>query len=99
MLATATNYGRSQGFPTCIGNFFLPYGRPVDISDPKVARELQAFPLVEVQVVRGKLGDSETVDYADYTINELRSIAKQVGISGGFFMKKSELIDKLGGTK
>ena len=99
MLARATNYGRSRGFPTCIGNFFLPYARPVDIVDPKVARELDAQPLVEVQVVHGKLGDTETVDYADYTINELRHIAKQMGISGSFFMKKLELIEKLGGTK
>jgi len=55
MLARAINYGRSRAFPTCLGNFFLPYNTPIDIPDARAARELQAFPLVHVVVVEGSL--------------------------------------------
>jgi len=94
MLAKATNYGRSRGFPTCIGNFFLPYNVPIDIPDRRAAKELDAFPLVQVTVVEGSL-EEPRIDYTKYSVQELRSIAAQVGIKGGFFMKKADLIQKL----
>ena len=72
----------------------MPYGRPLNIIDPLTARELDAQPLVNVEVVEGEFKGGK-IDYGDYTINELRSIAKQVGIKGNFFMKKLELIKKL----
>lgn len=73
----------------------MPYGRPLDIVDPQTAKELEAHPLVAVEMVEGKLDDGEVVCYKDYAINELRSIAKQAGITGGFYMKKLQLIQKL----
>ena len=73
----------------------MPYGRPIEITDPQTARELDAFPLISLEILEGSLDGKDVVAYADYSINELRSIAKQMGIEKGFFMKKSELIKKL----
>lgn len=94
MLAKAINFGRSQGFPTCLGVIYLPYNVPVDIPDRKAAKELSNWPLVDVTVVEGSL-EEQRIDYSKYRVQELRSIAKQVGIIGAFFMKKVDLIKKL----
>ncbi len=58
----------------------MPYGRPIEITDPQTARELDAFPLISLEILEGSLDGTEVVAYADYSINELRSIAKQLGI-------------------
>lgn len=94
MLAQAINYGRSRAFPTCLGNIFLPYNVPIDIPNQKAAKELDAFPLVQISVLEGSL-EEPRIDYTKYSVQELRSIAAQVGIKGGFFMKKADLIQKL----
>lgn len=73
----------------------MPYGKPLPITDPKTARELAAYPLVNIEVVEGDFEGRKAIVYGDYSINELRSIARQLGIKGGFFMKKLELIKKL----
>jgi len=93
--ATVTNYGRSQHFPTCIGNLYLESNRPHDdIVNRQALKELSKWPYVDVEIIEGSFGNP-AIDYSYFGINVLRKMAVQAGIKGGFTMKKSLLITKL----
>lgn len=92
MLARITNYGYRKIFPTCLGNLFLRPQKPIELKDPQAIKELSNFHDVVVEVLED---DRDKVDYSKYPIQQLRKIASQVGITGSFKMKKSDLIKKL----
>ena len=93
--ATVINYGRSQHFPTCIGNIYLESNRIHDNLDNRQALgELSKWQFVDVEVTEGSI-DGPEINYSYFRINALRKMAAQVGIKGNFTMKKSELIKKL----
>ena len=93
--ATVINYGRSQHFPTCIGNLYLECNRVHDdIVNRQALEELSKWKYVDVEIVEGSF-DSPKIDYSYFGINTLRKMAVQAGIKGGFTMKKPALIKKL----
>ena len=93
--ATVTNYGRSQHFPTCIGNVYLESNRVHDDIDNRQAlEELSKWPFVDVKVIEGSF-DGPEIDYSYFNINALRKMVAQAGIKDGFTMKKSLLIKKM----
>ncbi len=93
--ATVINYGRSQHFPTCIGNLYLESNRiHDDIDNRQALKELAAWPFVDVTIEKGSV-DGPKVDYSYFGINALRKMAVQAGITDSFTMKKSVLIKKL----
>ena len=93
--ATVTNYGRSQHFPTCIGNLYLECNRVHDdIVNRQALEELSKWPFVDVEIIEGSFGNP-AIDYSYFGINALRKMAAQAGIKDGFTMKKSLLIKKM----
>jgi len=93
--ATVTNYGRSQHFPTCMGNIYLESNRiHDDIDNRQALDELSKWPFVDVEIIE-ELPDGPAVDYSYFGINALRKMATQAGIKDNFTMKKSVLITKL----
>jgi len=93
--ATVINYGRSQYFPTCVGNLYLESNRIHDDLDNRQAlEELSKWPFVDVEITEGSI-DGPEINYSYFRINALRKMATQAGITGSFTMKKSELIKKL----
>lgn len=93
--ATVINYGRSQHFPTCIGNLYLESNRVHDdIVNRQALEELSAWPFVDVVIETGSL-TGPVIDYSLFGINALRKMATQAGIKGSFTMKKPMLIKKL----
>jgi len=93
--ATVTNYGRSQHFPTCIGNIYLESNRVHDnLDNCQALEELSKWPFVEVKILEGSI-EGPKVDYLHFGINALRKMAAQAGITGTFTMKKLVLIKRL----
>lgn len=93
--ATVINYGRSQHFPTCIGNLYLESNRVHDdIVNRQALEELSKWPYIDVEIIEGSFGNP-TTDYSYFGINALRKMAVQAGITDSFTMKKSVLIKKL----
>lgn len=93
--ATVINYGRTQRFPTCIGNIYLESNRlHDDIDNRQALEELSKWPFVDVEIIE-EPPDGPATDYSYFGINALRKMAAQAGIKDGFTMKKSLLIKRL----
>lgn len=106
-----TNYGYiRKAFPTRIGNLFIDRLMPMDIRDDEiedargVVEDLRLFGqsdklgfevVVDDENGHPSAPEKAKIDYADYSINELRSIAAGKGVKDCFFMKKSDIILKL----
>lgn len=99
MLATAINYGRPQYFPTCVGNIWLERGieHPLDLDNPLAAKELAAFPMVDVTIIKSDKKETAKLKskYEKYTINQLRRMAAQKNMKGTHTAKKAYIIKKL----
>ena len=101
-----TNFGFNRmAFPTRIGNLYIERLIPFSVSDDKfndpqgVIEDLRVFEKsdklgfeVVVDDENGQHSTEPAIDYAERTINELRSIATGRGVKRAFFMKKAELI-------
>lgn len=106
-----TNYGfYRKVFPTRIGDLFINRLIPFDIRDKEiqnakgVVEDLRVYEksymlgfevVVDEENGQPLAPTEQKIDYADYSINELRSIAAGRGVKDVFFMKKSDIILKL----
>ena len=96
MLAVVTNFGRPRVFPSCRGNLWLNRLAPLEITDPKLIKQLQDYSKrrdiqLEVKIVEAEVKP----DYTKFKVQQLRSMASAMGISGTFKMKKKDLIEEL----
>ena len=90
-------------FPTRIGNLFINRLMPYEICDEGVLEDLKrfeqsdylGFEIIESSKPEAPKSLSQTINYSDYRINELRAIVAGRGVKGAFFMKKADLIKKL----
>lgn len=106
MLAKVINFGRPITIPTYKGYFFLPRLQPVLTRDRKILDRMELYNkrddvFLKIEVLEAddiKISKNIEVDFSKFPINELRSMAANKGIKNAFFMRKSELIEFLGGT-
>ena len=101
MLARVTNYGYGRKtFPTRIGNIYLERLMPFDVDDEGVLEDLKVFEQSDklgFEIIKTSRPEAPVplrpkVDYSGYRINELRSIAAEMGEKGVFRMRKVDLI-------
>lgn len=97
MLAKVINYGRAGNFATCLGNIYLPRGieHSLEVTNPLAAKELAAFPYVEVKIIEPEEKTKLETKYKKYTINQLRHLAAQKGLKRVNTAKKANIIKKL----
>ena len=109
MRCIVTNYGYGRmTFPTRIGNLFINRLMPYEVCDKGVLEDLKRFEQSDhlgFEITEPKITEpskpeapkslSQTINYSDYRINELRAIVAGRGVKGAFFMKKVDLIKKL----
>lgn len=107
MLAEIRNYAGTRIVPTAVGNIRIPARRVKYESDPEVLRALVALKndrrlyRIEIRMIEGELPgltgpDKEPrTDFSKYSVNELRTLAADVGIEGSFYMTKDNLIKRL----
>ncbi len=90
-------------FPTRIGNLFINRLMPYEVCDEGVLEDLKRFEQSDhlgFEIIKSSRPEapeslSQTINYSDYRINELRAIVAGRGVEGAFFMKKVDLIKKL----
>lgn len=105
MAAKVTNFGPPRKIPTYKGFFFVGHMSPVYVEDDRMIGDIQNFGKRDNSYLRIEMVDESLpsmspmskTDYLRFSINELRSIASDLGIRDTFFMRKSELIQKIGG--
>jgi len=110
MLAIVTNFGRPRVFPSCKGNLWLNRMMPVEVNDPLLLKQLQNYNKrrdihLEIKIVGEKpkaapapVQTHEAItkpDYSGFKVQQLRTMAAVMGISGTFKMRKKDLIEKL----
>lgn len=104
MRCIVTNYGYGRmTFPTRIGNLFINRLMPYEVCNEGVLEDLKrfeqsdhlGFEITEPSKPKAPELLSQTINYSDYRINELRAIVAGMGMEGAFFMKKVDLIKKL----
>lgn len=83
------NFGASRQIPTHIGSYFIARNGLIYESDPKLVDEICSVPLVEAR---------KKLNLTGFTIQVLRKIASKRRIQGSSRLKKSELINQLGGV-
>lgn len=103
MLAIIRNYGATTPISVKMGDVKIPGdGMESRWDDQELIDKIQEMkgrnelPLMELTIEEGEaVIKTPTIDYSKYRINELRSIAGNLGIPGFFTAKKADLIKQL----
>ena len=90
--------------PTCQGNFYIPRTQhgPIQMDlRKKAADEIDAQNMIEVKIIgaQNEAKEPPKVDYSQYPIQSLKSLAASLKIPGFFTMRKTDLIKKLEETQ